>query len=186
MIVDTRWMYIIHLSSGILLCMRPANERWRYNVTSSLIGWAHTWRHQDLTPYGMSRPQWVNSSPPGQNGCHFADNFFNAFSWMKMYQFRLRFHWNLFLRLKFTIFQQWFRWWLGADQATSHYLNQWWLASWCINASLGLNELMYVYQDVINLNPDWFLKASMKQISVELDIYPSWPESSWVWSGECC
>ena len=25
----------------IILCMRPANERRRYNVTSSLIGWAH-------------------------------------------------------------------------------------------------------------------------------------------------
>ena len=29
-------------SSGIILSMCPANERWRYNVTSSLIGWAHT------------------------------------------------------------------------------------------------------------------------------------------------
>ena len=29
-------------TSGIVLCMRPANERWRYNVTSSLICWAHT------------------------------------------------------------------------------------------------------------------------------------------------
>ena len=27
--------------SGIILLMRPANERRRYNVTSSLIGWAH-------------------------------------------------------------------------------------------------------------------------------------------------
>ena len=27
--------------SGIILCMRPANERRRYNVTSSLIDWAH-------------------------------------------------------------------------------------------------------------------------------------------------
>ena len=26
----------------IILCMRPANERRRYNVTSSLIGWPHT------------------------------------------------------------------------------------------------------------------------------------------------
>ena len=26
---------------GIIFCMRPANERRRYNVTSSLIGWAH-------------------------------------------------------------------------------------------------------------------------------------------------
>ena len=27
---------------GIILCMRPANERRRYIVTSSLIGWVHT------------------------------------------------------------------------------------------------------------------------------------------------
>ena len=29
-------------SSGIILCMCPANERRRYIVTSSPIGWAHT------------------------------------------------------------------------------------------------------------------------------------------------
>ena len=28
--------------TGIIFCVRPANERRRYNVTSSLIGWAHT------------------------------------------------------------------------------------------------------------------------------------------------
>ena len=28
-----------------------------------------------------------------------------------------------------------------ANQATSHYLNQWWLFYWRIYASLGLNEL---------------------------------------------
>ena len=28
--------------AGIILYMRPANERRRYSVTSSLIGWAHT------------------------------------------------------------------------------------------------------------------------------------------------
>ena len=27
--------------TGIISCMHPANERRRYNVTSSLIGWAH-------------------------------------------------------------------------------------------------------------------------------------------------
>ena len=33
----------IHLCmSGISLGMRPANERRRYNVTTSLIGWVHT------------------------------------------------------------------------------------------------------------------------------------------------
>ena len=29
-----------------------------------------------------------------------------------------------------------------ADQATSHYLNQWWLAYWRTYVSLGLNELI--------------------------------------------
>ena len=28
--------------AGIILCMCQANERWRYNVTPSLNGWAHT------------------------------------------------------------------------------------------------------------------------------------------------
>ena len=30
------------MEPGIILCMHPANERRPYNVTSSLIGWAHT------------------------------------------------------------------------------------------------------------------------------------------------
>ena len=42
-----------------------------------------------------------------------------------------------------NIFQHWFREWLGAVQATSHYLNQWWLVYWRIYASLGLNELTH-------------------------------------------
>ena len=45
----------------------------------------------------------------------------NGFPWMKMYEFWLKFHRSLFLGVQLTIFQHWFRWWLGADQATSHY-----------------------------------------------------------------
>ena len=68
--------------------------------------------------------------------------FSNAFSLMKIHEFRLRFHWSLFVRFELTIFQHWFRKWLGAGQATNHYLNQWWLVYWRIYASLGLNELI--------------------------------------------
>ena len=57
-----------------------------------------------------------------------------------MKEFRLRFHWNLFPRVKLTIFHHCFRQWLGAAQATSHYLKQWWLVYWRIYASFGLNE----------------------------------------------
>ena len=69
--------------------------------------------------------------------------FSSAFSWMKIFEFWLKFHWSLFPRVQLTIFQHWFRWWLGAVQATSHYLNQWWLIYRRIYASLSLNEFMY-------------------------------------------
>ena len=68
--------------------------------------------------------------------------FSNAYSWMKMYEFRLRFHWSLFLKVQLTKPLHWQ--WLGADQVTSHYLNQWWLVYRRIYASLGLNELKVI------------------------------------------
>ena len=54
--------------------------------------------------------------------------FSNAFAWMKIVVFWLKFHWNLFLWAQLTIFKHWFGWWLGAGLMTSHYLNQWWMA----------------------------------------------------------
>ena len=38
-----------------------------------------------------------------------SQTFSNVFSWMKIYEFRLTFHWSLFLRVKATIFHHWFR-----------------------------------------------------------------------------
>ena len=35
--------------------------------------------------------------------------FSSAFSWMKMFEFRLKFHWSLCLRVQLTIFHHWFR-----------------------------------------------------------------------------
>ena len=74
----------------------------------------------------------------------------SAFSWMKNVWIPIEISYpnenkSLFLRVQLTIFQHWFRSWLGAVQATSHYLNQWWLDYRRIYASLGLNELMMQY-----------------------------------------
>ena len=71
--------------------------------------------------------------------------FSRAFSSMKIVAFWLNFHWNIFARVQLTIIQHWFRKWHGADQAASHYLNQWWLVYRCIYASLGLIELKQWY-----------------------------------------
>ena len=54
----------------------------------------------------------------------------NALIWMKTVVFWLKFHWNLFPRVQLTINRHCFRYWLGAGQATSHYLNQWWPIYW--------------------------------------------------------
>ena len=46
-----------------------------------------------------------------------------------MFEFLFQFHWNMFLRVQFTIFQHWFRQRLVAFSAPSHYLNQCWPSS---------------------------------------------------------
>ena len=84
---------------------------------------------------------YINSFRPRRNKRHLTDDilkfiFLNENVWISFW-----FHWRLFLRFELTIFKHWLRWWLGADQATSHYLNEWWLVYWCIYASLSLNEL---------------------------------------------
>ena len=35
-------IFIISHAAGIILCMCPADERWRYIITSPFIGWVHT------------------------------------------------------------------------------------------------------------------------------------------------
>ena len=90
-----------------------------------------TWHNRPLTHWGRDKMDAISQT-----------TLSNAFSWMTMLGLRLEFHWNVFLRVQFIIFQHWFRYWLGADQATSHYLNQWWFNYRRIYASLGLNELM--------------------------------------------
>ena len=80
----------------------------------------------------VDQVRWLNKASSGPNRLtHWGKiavisqtTFSNAFSWMKTYESWLISHWSLFLRVQLRIFQHWFRSWLGADQATSHYLNQ--------------------------------------------------------------
>ena len=45
--------------------------------------------------------------------------FSDAFSWMKIFVFWLRFHWILFLMVQLTIAQHWFRYWLAPNRRQS-------------------------------------------------------------------
>ena len=51
----------------------------------------------------------VNSSPPGQNGRHLADDFSYAFLWIEIFVFWIKFHWSLFLWIPLTVTHHWFR-----------------------------------------------------------------------------
>ena len=62
-----------------------------------------------LTQVWVTRPEWVNTSRPRHTGCHFPDDISNGFSWIKIYKFRLQFHWKLFLWVLLTISQHWIR-----------------------------------------------------------------------------
>ena len=86
----------------------------------------------------------------------------NVFSWMKMMEFRLKFHWSLFLWVLLTISEHWFRWWLGTDQATSNYLNQCWPDYWHICGTRGrwvnnlsLNKMAAILQTTFSNTFSW-------------------------------
>ena len=78
----------------------------------------------------------------------FQTAFSNEFSWTKMYEF----HQSLFPRFQLTIIQHWFRQCLGAGQATSHCLNQWWLISLlmdiCVTRPQWVNPFLLLLQAI--------------------------------------
>ena len=51
----------------------------------------------------------INTLRPRQMDAILQTPFSNAYSWMKMFEFWLKFHWSLFPRVQLTIFQQSFR-----------------------------------------------------------------------------
>ena len=86
--------------------------------------------------------------------------FSNAFSWMKIFKFRLRFRWCFFPRFQLTIFHHWFRWWLVAIPSLVQImawrrpgdkplLNQWWLVYWrtraqCVKSARAMNACLFL------------------------------------------
>ena len=51
----------------------------------------------------------LNTLRPRSNGRHFAQDIFKCISCMKIFEFRLKFLWSLFLRVQLTILQHWLR-----------------------------------------------------------------------------
>ena len=97
------------------------------------------WRHHVGGLARLSTKKDVNPLRPRKNVWQFADNilkchYLNENAWISI-KILLKF----VSRVQSTIFQHWLRSWLGLDQATSHNLNQGWLAYCCIHVSFSLN-----------------------------------------------
>ena len=56
--------------AGLILGLCPANERLRYKVTSSLIGWAQTYNQPCICPQYCWLPHGPNLSLPHQQNTH--------------------------------------------------------------------------------------------------------------------
>ena len=68
-------------------------------VTGTEVGIMASWDWGEL----------VNTLGLKKTATIFQTLFSNTFSWMKIYEFWLRFHWSLFVRVQLTTFQHWFR-----------------------------------------------------------------------------
>ena len=71
----------------------------------------------------------------------FLPTFWNAFSWIKMFEFRLTFHWILFLMVHLTISQYWFRYGSALGRRQVIIATNDGLVYWLIYAFLYFNDL---------------------------------------------
>ena len=84
-----------------------------------------------------------NTKWPRQMSHYFTNNIFKL-NFLKEYTYIYWFTFDrsLFIRVKLTLSQCWFRQWIDLKQGTCHYLKQWCLVYWHTYVSLSLNELI--------------------------------------------
>ena len=139
-------MLQLHLSDQQFNCLLKCDlyilEAWRYlkmifaiymyqPISSTFISMLD----MNLTHWGRDKMAAISQT-----------TFSSAFSWMKMFELRLKFHWSLFLRVQLTIFQCW-------------------LVYRRIYESLGLNELinpLWVHYDNSRDSQSFFIKSGIK------------------------
>ena len=65
--------------------------------------WGH--KHAGCCYIRYPSEKYLNTLRPSQMDAIWQTTFSSAFSWIKMFEFLLTFHWSLFLRVESTIFQ---------------------------------------------------------------------------------
>ena len=95
------------------------------------LAWLHQWpvSHLELTHWSRDKMTAI-----------FQETFSDGFSWMKMYEFWLKFHWSLFLRVQITLFQHCSDNGLAPNRQQAIICPNDGLLYWCIYASISLHE----------------------------------------------
>ena len=109
--------YIVNITVADDLTQQEARAPTAITDGKLTLAWCHPatghnlsrcWT-RSLLPHDTTSPQWLTHWGRDKMAAIFQTTFSNAFSWMKMFKFRLRFHWILFPRVQLTVFLHWFR-----------------------------------------------------------------------------
>ena len=106
---------VVSLTPGAIVWLRGASEEMLKDI-GKIDQWYTKTRHKKEMTVGIFLGMWSSTHLSLDKMAAFSQTTFsNAFSWMKMYEFHLRFHWNLFLWYKLIIFQRQAITWTNAD-----------------------------------------------------------------------
>ena len=97
----------------------------------------------------ISQPSCLTHWGQDKMAAIFQMTFWNGFSWMKMYELRLKISLKFVPRGPINIIPVLVQ--IMACRLTDTKLNQWWSAYWRIYVSIGLNELKEVIKDTLEL-----------------------------------
>ena len=86
--------YLIHTLKDMILYNVEILRALRFKSSYSLLKRPPVWPKWHLIHWGWGKMDAISQTTST-----------NAFSWMKIYEFRVRFHWILFLMFKLAIFQ---------------------------------------------------------------------------------
>ena len=90
---------------------RKLSYEWDNKCSKDDINYGHKLNHGVIFPWPVTSFMHCGLTHWGRDNMAaiFQTTFSNRFSWKKMYEFWLTFHWSLFLGVQLTIFQHWFR-----------------------------------------------------------------------------
>ena len=99
LVTPTPGLHICGTQIGHYFVCRWPSPKWCQTITKHSIDWrVQYFSSKSLTHWGRDKMDAISQT-----------TFLIWFPWMKMFEFRLKFHWCLFLRVQLTIFQHWFR-----------------------------------------------------------------------------